>query len=214
MDLIEVDVRLSRDGVPGDLPRRKARTNDQGPGYARRLDAFRVEAALDAGSWKGSGFAGERIPTLDEALRAVKGRARLLLDVPVNHIGSRIRAALTAAGVPVHEAVLGTWSPEQRAEFRREMPSATIFLSEGVPETWNTEFFQYHRARGVNAFEIANWSPAFIKDARAERLSRVCLYCQRSAPTMRALIAAGVRMDETDLPRLAIAVAKKSGARF
>src|SRR5690606_9691464 len=37
--------------------------------------------ALDAGSWKGPMFRGERIPTLREALELVNGRATLVLEI-------------------------------------------------------------------------------------------------------------------------------------
>src|SRR5690606_13528401 len=36
---------------------------------------------LDAGSWFGASFAGERIPTLDEVLAEIQGRSHLVLEV-------------------------------------------------------------------------------------------------------------------------------------
>ncbi len=67
--MVEFDVRLSADGVPvvihdDDL----ARTTDgTGPVAARTVAALR---RLDAGAWFAPAFAGERIPTLGEALSA------------------------------------------------------------------------------------------------------------------------------------------------
>lgn len=64
---VEFDVMLSADDVPilhhdEDLGRTN---NGSGPVSARSLPALK---ALDAGSWFGPGFAGERIPTFEETI--------------------------------------------------------------------------------------------------------------------------------------------------
>jgi glycerophosphoryl diester phosphodiesterase len=211
VDLIEVDVRLTRDDVPVIFHDETVERTTNGRGAVANL-TLRELKELDAGSWKDVRFAGERIPTLEETLRSVKGRGRLLLDVPVDHMGPRIRAALDLVGIPVREAVLGTWSPEQREEFRRHMPDATIFRSEDIPEPWEATFFTDHRSRGVAAFEIANWSPEFIRDAHAARFP-VYVYTVNDEPTMRSLIVAGADGIETDVPGVALKMARQLGAR-
>ena len=76
---IEFDVRLSRDGVPvvfhDDML--DARTDGTGPVADRSLDQLRT---LDAGSWFGAAWSGERIPTLAEVIRLVRA-ARLGMNV-------------------------------------------------------------------------------------------------------------------------------------
>ncbi|HVI52430.1 MAG TPA: glycerophosphodiester phosphodiesterase [Candidatus Sulfotelmatobacter sp.] len=64
---VELDVQLSADGVPvvfhdDDLDR-----TSNGHGLLTRHDAAAL-AALDAGSWFGPDFAGEKLPTLEDAL--------------------------------------------------------------------------------------------------------------------------------------------------
>jgi len=65
--MVEIDVKLTADGVPilmhdDDLDRT---TDGQGPVRAAPLAAIR---RFDAGGWFGPAFAGERVPTLAEAL--------------------------------------------------------------------------------------------------------------------------------------------------
>ncbi len=76
-DLIELDVTLSKDGVPVVLHDATLdRTTDgRGPAVARTLAELE---RLDAGRWFGARFEGERIPTLAAALDRIGGR------VPVN----------------------------------------------------------------------------------------------------------------------------------
>lgn len=89
---------------------------------------------------------------------------------------------------------------------------AAVFLSEGAPDTWDSAFFVRQREQGVTAFEIPNWSPAFIAAAHANRMA-VYVYTVNDESTMKALIEAGADGIETDVPRLAIRVARELGVR-
>ena len=88
-DLVEVDVRLTRDRVPVLLhDPTLSRTTDvvqrfpgRAPWRVRDLTLDEVRR-LDAGSWKGQRWAHERVPTLDEVLRLLRGsQARMLLEL-------------------------------------------------------------------------------------------------------------------------------------
>jgi glycerophosphoryl diester phosphodiesterase len=88
-DMVEIDVQRTRDGVlvllhDTTLVRTtNAREVFPTRGPWRVADfAFDELRRLDAGSWKGRGFAGERIPSLTEALEVIDERsAGLLLEL-------------------------------------------------------------------------------------------------------------------------------------
>lgn len=72
-DAVEFDVHTAACGTPvlfHDAMLSRT-TNGVGPLSRRTLGQLK---ALDAGKWFGPDFAGERIPSLEEALRALKGR--------------------------------------------------------------------------------------------------------------------------------------------
>lgn len=77
---IELDVQLSKDGVPvvihDDSLKRTA-------GTAGRVSDYTAEelGRMDAGSWFDKSFAGEGIPTLEEVLDATIGRCRLNIEL-------------------------------------------------------------------------------------------------------------------------------------
>lgn len=77
---IELDVQLSKDGIPvvihDDALRRTART-------AGRVDDYSAEelGRMDAGGWFDKAFAGEGIPTLEQVLDATIGRCRLNIEL-------------------------------------------------------------------------------------------------------------------------------------
>lgn len=77
---MEIDVQLSSDGVPvliHDFTLGRT-TNGKGLVKDHTLQQLRE---LDAGSWLDERFTGERIPTLDEVLQAVKGRCTLNIEL-------------------------------------------------------------------------------------------------------------------------------------
>jgi glycerophosphoryl diester phosphodiesterase len=79
-DAVEFDVHLTKDGelvIHHDFY--LGRTNN-GRGYIGDFSLAELKA-LDAGSWFGSQFAGEKIPTLGEVLALGKGRIRFEIDM-------------------------------------------------------------------------------------------------------------------------------------
>ncbi len=96
---VEMDVRVTADGefvILHDASVDRT-TNGRGPVSRMTLAEFK---ALDAGSWFGPAFAGERAPTLREALRHVKGRASVDIDFKAGPAdsASRIAAMLDEEG--------------------------------------------------------------------------------------------------------------------
>ncbi len=80
VDMIELDVRLTADRhLVVFHDRRLGRTTEgSGPVWTKTLAELR---ALDAGSWFGQRFRGERIPTLHEVFHAVPRRVAINVEV-------------------------------------------------------------------------------------------------------------------------------------
>ncbi|MFY0992623.1 glycerophosphodiester phosphodiesterase family protein [Halomonas sp. C05BenzN] len=79
-DYVEIDVRLTADEQVVLYHDRSLSRLIGDPRDLRELDREEL-AAFDVGSWFGDAFVGERIPGLDEALAAVRGRSRLMIDM-------------------------------------------------------------------------------------------------------------------------------------
>lgn len=80
VDMVEVDVHISQDGVPVLIhhSRLDLTTNGQGQVTEHTLSELKL---LDIGSWKSPEFAGQRILTLHDVLDMVKNRIPLNLDL-------------------------------------------------------------------------------------------------------------------------------------
>lgn len=109
-DLIELDVHLSADGhlVVIHDPTVDRMTNASG--YVKDMTLAQLKK-LDAGSWYGPEFAGERIPTLDEVLEWAKGKVGLVIEIkngPIFYPGieEKVVEALEAYGMEENVIVI------------------------------------------------------------------------------------------------------------
>lgn len=80
VDMIEIDVNLTKDGVPVLIHDKGVDNITNGKGLVSSFTLADLKQ-LDAGSWKAKQFAGERILTLAEALKVAKGRVHLSIDL-------------------------------------------------------------------------------------------------------------------------------------
>jgi glycerophosphoryl diester phosphodiesterase len=78
-DLLELNVQFTRDGHVVVIHDSSLERTTRGTGWVgdKTLEELRT---LDAGSWYGPAFSGERIPTLDEVVAWAKGRIRLNIE--------------------------------------------------------------------------------------------------------------------------------------
>lgn len=83
-DMVEIDVHLTRDGhVVVIHDNTVDRTTD---GHGRIADlTFHEIRSLDAGEKFDPRFAGEKVPTLEETLETLRGKAGLLLEIKKDH---------------------------------------------------------------------------------------------------------------------------------
>ncbi len=97
--VIEMDVRMTADGHFIVMHDARVDRTTNGAGLVSEMTLAEIKA-LDAGSWFDPAFAGERVPTLAEALAHVKGRAGVDVDFKAGPEDSaeRLAAILDAAG--------------------------------------------------------------------------------------------------------------------
>jgi glycerophosphoryl diester phosphodiesterase len=103
VDVIECDVHLSADGALPVIHDHLLDRTTSGSGLVRDLTLAELKR-LDAGSWKGAAFAGERIPELSEVLALARDRAGVAIEIknlPLTYPGieKAVVAAVEAAGM-------------------------------------------------------------------------------------------------------------------
>jgi glycerophosphoryl diester phosphodiesterase len=103
---IELDLHLSRDGVPVVIHDEELQRTTDGRGPVARLSLQQLRR-LDAGSWFAPSFAGERIPTLHEVLDWAGERLRLNLEIKSAAAAEAVQIVL--AGYPQSKVLLSSF---------------------------------------------------------------------------------------------------------
>ncbi|HKT46569.1 MAG TPA: glycerophosphodiester phosphodiesterase family protein [Candidatus Acidoferrales bacterium] len=209
---IETDLQLSRDtrfvAIHDETLNRT--TSGQGAVHDFTLAELR---RLDAGSWFGSEFAGERIPTLEEILEFAK-KHDVVFYLELKPAGSwggehALVGALRESG-EIPRTVVISFDPSILATLRKTEPTLmTGLLFDGQIER------PLERALEIGARQVAVRgdlvSPWMIAEARRLDLQIVCWTVNHPAH-MRLLMAAGVDGIMSDYPdRLVAAVSKREG---
>ncbi len=120
--VVELDVRTSKDGVLFLLHDPTLDRTTDGTGLASQRTMAQLKQ-LDAGSYFGKAYRGERIPTLAEALTLCRGRIEVLLDLKEqgDENARRLARTITKYGQP-QQTILGVRSLEQAQRLRRLLP--------------------------------------------------------------------------------------------
>ncbi len=162
--VVELDVRLSKDGIPFLLHDATLDRTTDGTGPANRLTMKQLKQ-LDAGSHFHRKYRGERIPTLAEALALCRGRIDVLLDLKEqgDAYARSVAQAVMRHGQP-RRTILGVRSVEQARRFRRLLPECRQLGFIAHPR----EIESYARA-GVEIIRL--WPPWLAGPERESILS-------------------------------------------
>ena len=210
-NFIETDLQLSRDARLVAIHDESLNRTTNGKGGVHDLTLADLRK-LDAGSWFGSEYTGERIPTIEELLEfARKNDVVFYLELkPGGSWGGEhaLVAALRESGQIVRTVVI-SFDPTILAALRKIEPTLmTGLLYDGQLEK------PLERAVEIGARQLAVRgdlvSPWLLSASRKQDVQVVCWTINNSAH-MRLLNAAGVDGIMSDYPdRLVEAVRKRS----
>lgn len=90
---VELDVHLSRDGVPMVIHDETLDRTSNGRGRVSGQTS-RALQTLDAGGWFSPAYSGERIPTLEQVLQLVGAQARINIEIKSSAAGAAVLTLL------------------------------------------------------------------------------------------------------------------------
>ena len=137
-DFVEIDVRLTSDGVLVALHDAKVDRTTNGKGRVDTL-SLRELKALDAGD-------GERIPTVEEVLRIAKGRTGLMLELKVGGAADPLIKAVQNVGIDIPVLYASFLHPELTAVRAVQPEAALMVLLERLPRDPAAYALQYRPA--------------------------------------------------------------------
>lgn len=213
VECVELDVRLSRDGVPVVIHDEDTeRTTGQAGKVAEQTHA--ELAALDAGRWKAPAFAGERIPTLAAALASVPDGRTLFVELKTGPETAAAVAGVIRAGGAERVALQG-YDAAALGALARELPRVPAFWTVDPPldetDKEHPRPLPYPRsvvadavAHGFTGLALFHGSVHDELVADAERAGLLLdVWTVNDADALARWHATDVRWIETDRPELA-----------
>lgn len=202
-DAGECDVRLTADGHAVLL--HDADTRRVGGG--RKLVAARETLAtlqrLDVGAGKGAAWAGEKPPTLEEALGVVPSGRRLLIEIKCGvEILPALERAFAGSSHPPATFVLMSFDLQVAAAAKRRFPAIEthgIVECDGSSAERLVSLMREARLDGVNLDRRFPLDAAFVAVLHAAGL-KVHVWTVDDAALARRLVAAGVDSITTNRP--------------
>ncbi len=201
---VELDVRLSRDGVPVLMHDPELERTTSGRGSVGDHDAGAL-AGLDAGKWFGDAYSGERLPRLDEALKLLGELGmRVVIEIKAGDGRERETARIVGEILKTDERlrapvrIVSSFS-EQVLETLREvapdMPRA--LLTRRLEGDWLGTL----RRLGCAAVHVRHdaLTPAAIEAAKRQGF-KVLAFTVNSPDRARELFSFGVDAVITDVP--------------
>lgn len=199
---IELDVHLTRDGaliVSHDADTKRT------TGVAKVVKESTLEElrTLDAGRWKGERWAGEKMPTLLEALRTIPERGRCFIEVKVGpEAVPALVEAVRASGKRADQLVVISFHAETIAEAKRRLPELKGYFLSGFKQDPKTKrwaptaeaLIRKAKEIGADGLDLASEGPvdrAFVDQVKQAGLE-IYVWTVDDPDEARRFVAAGV----------------------
>lgn len=206
-DGIELDVQLSRDGVPVVFHDRTLVRAGGGRRRVHRLDAEAL-AALDPGARFDSRFRGEHIPTLEEVLLRYGRKTRLLVEIKTREgAGGKVRherlggtvARMIAKNRLEASVMILSFDDAVLAACACAAPSVPRVLNLKPPRSLGARLRERLRTFAALSVDVRTLTPGFAAQVRTAGLPLFAYTCNTPRRVDRAT-AAGVRGVMSDRP--------------
>ncbi len=207
-DAGELDIRLSRDGhivVVHDASTRRTTGIDKEVAE-QTLEQLR---ALDAGAWKGGRWAGEKIPTLAEALSTIPENKRLFVEIKCGvQVLAPLQRAIIASGQQPRQIVLIGFDLETMRAARPLLPALEMCWLASHAQAANGRFpsarelVEKARAAHLDGLNLDHRFPIDAAFASVVKQAGLKLYAWTvdDPAQARSLLAAGVDGITTNRP--------------
>ena len=212
-DMIELDVRFSKDGqivvIHDDTLDRT--TNGRGKVSDYTLKELKQ---FDAGSWFGPQFSDERIPTFNEVLELAKGKIPVNIEIKdespsrykITDLADRALQEVKKAGM-AGQVIFSSFYPSSLERIKERDPRIWVALL--YHRDWNS----LGEVTGGSAFSVVNLRHSFLTQEKIGRIHqegmKVNTYTVNSEEEMERFIRWGVDGIITNHPDKLIQILKK-----
>lgn len=197
VDYVEIDVRMSRDGVFYVIHDLTVTRTTDGVGFLAVMDAEEIDK-LDAGSWFSAEFKGEPVPRVREYLEWIKGQAKVYFDFKDGDI-ERFIEMVYELGME-EDCFFWFGSDALLERFRAADNKLPLKINANTPESV-IEAVENFGASIVET-QLASLTPEFIETCRRHDV-RIMIFEREDTPEMyRRILASEADMINLDRPEI------------
>ncbi|MEW5945469.1 MAG: glycerophosphodiester phosphodiesterase family protein [bacterium] len=200
-DYVELDVQYTKDGRPVVMHDFALLRTTGNLGVVKLFTLAQI-TKLDAGSWFGEEFRGVKVPSLEDALKAMKGRIGLYMDQKEPPNEEAVRLLEEYGFLPDNMIVVG--SNARQKEFRRLYPKAPVMpniskldeMDEVMVELPSPAAFNTHYHNFADVMDEL----VEAAHARGAMVFVNTMWTGETPEVMRRIIEAGADAIQTDEP--------------
>lgn len=197
-DGVELDVHLSRDGIPVVIHDETVERTTNGRGRVGELTLAQLQA-LDAGSWFAPRFAGERVPSLEEVFVWAGDRLRLNVEIKSSAAGKAVMQLLRK--FPACRVLISSFDHRLLRQLRLSDPRLPLgFLVDSG--FWRGAVARAAESGAESLHPRADRVSRPLLAACAERRLAVHCWTVNDAPRLQRLLLLGVDGVFSDDPAL------------
>lgn len=208
-DSVELDVHLTKDGQLVVIHDADTKRTTGTAGLIAQMTLAEIQA-LDAGSWKGAQFAGEKIPTLEQFLATGPEKRRFFIEVKCGPEAlPELKATLGRSKLPPDQTVIISFNKDVVAATKKELPALKSLLLRGYGKDKETGEYPTLDALitevkqvNLDGIDLSHDWPideAFVQKAKAAGLT-VWVWTVDDAAIAKRMQAAGVDGITTNRP--------------
>jgi len=207
VDYVEVDVRLSRDGVHYIMHDPTVDRTTDGTGAIAELTSAEIDK-LDAGSWFAPEYKGERVPRLENFLRALQGHTKIYFDVKTADLEQLLKLVKDTG----FEQKCFFWMDPNHNDFekpfRAAAPDLPLKINAYTPKAVN-KAKQEHNANIIEC-SLSSMTPKFITMCRKHGMKiMINVLGEAPASVYRQVLDSPADMILVDDPALFMKVRKE-----
>jgi glycerophosphoryl diester phosphodiesterase len=201
IDGVEIDVHLTKDGVPVVIHDEKINRTTDGKGYVKDMTVVELQQ-YDAGSWFSEEWSGERIPTLEEVFEVFEGtHHRLNIEIksdvfPYDTLVDKVITLANKHGMG-DRLLLSSFNHEDVLHICRETEVKSAILTSQI----YVDVYDYARVIGTKQIHVS--LPAAFRRMTTDALRKgsiVYVYTVNSIEYAEQLQQIGIHGIFTDYP--------------
>ena len=214
----EFDVYAAKDGPVVLMHDATVNRTTDGIGRVTSLTVAELRR-LDAGSWKDHRYTGESVPTLEEALKILKGSGcQAIIEIKMEGISKRVVETVRAAGMLDQAAVIAFSAAVVKEVRTLEPRLPCAWLSgekiEGTPVQKADWVAKRARQYNTNMVDLSYkmLSPEMLEELKKRGLI-VWTWTVNDPVIMEGLVRWGIQSITTDRPDLAVKLLQRAAGR-